>query len=130
MSALGADYRKHITTGVSVLTSLLRHVKTETLAFVLLVAQVLLSATHGKNSETRESASLKATTAEVVIDRCGSSAKTLTIPAGAAVTWTNHDNVTHFVTSADSQFEKSPGLKTEQGKEPSVIISRSFTQDQ
>ena len=142
MSAPRADYRKHITRGVPVLTSLLKHVKTDTLALVLLVAQALLSATQGKHSETRESASLKATKTEVVIDQFGSSPKTLTVPAGATVTWTNHDNVTHVVTSADSQFQKSSGLKTEQAltnsfvtaetnspKEAPVIITPSFTKD-
>ena len=50
------------------LTPLIRHVNTGTLAFVLFVALALLSATHGKDSETRESAPLKATKTEVVID--------------------------------------------------------------
>jgi plastocyanin len=30
------------------------------------------------------------------------------------VTWTNHDNVSHAVTSADNQFKKSPILKSGQ----------------
>jgi len=42
-----------------------------TLAFVLFVALALLGATHGKDSETRESAPLKATKTKVVIDTSG-----------------------------------------------------------
>jgi plastocyanin len=42
------------------------------------------------------------------------SPKTFTVPAGATVTWTNHDNVPHVVTSADDQFQKSPVLKAGQ----------------
>ena len=68
MSASPAYYRKPATRCVTVLTSLIRHVNTGTLAFVLFVALALLSATHGKDSETRESAPLKATKTEVVID--------------------------------------------------------------
>jgi hypothetical protein len=71
MSASPAHYRKPAITCVTVLTPLLRHVNMGTLAFVLFVALALLGATHGKDSETRESAPLKATKTEVVIDTSG-----------------------------------------------------------
>ena len=112
MSASRADYRRHTNRGVSVLTSLLRHVKTNTLAFVMFVAQALLSATHGKESETRESAPLKAKKTEVVIDQSCFSSKTLTGRACATVTGTNHDRVPHAVMSVDSQFQESPVSRT------------------
>ena len=68
----------------------------------------------GKEPETRESAPAKSTKTEVVIDNFSFSPKTFTVPAGATVTWTNHDNVPHVVTSADDQFKKSPLLKAGQ----------------
>jgi hypothetical protein len=68
MSASRADDRKPATRCVTVLTPLIRHVNMGTLAFVMFIALALLSARHGKDSETRESAPLRATKTEVVID--------------------------------------------------------------
>jgi plastocyanin len=99
---------------MTVLTPFLRHLNTGTLAFFLLVALALLSSIHGKNSETRKSAPAKATKSEIVIDNFSFSPKTFAVPAGGAVTWINHDNVPHVVTSTDDQFKKSPVLKTGQ----------------
>ena len=114
MSASPAPYRKSATGCVSALTPFLRHVNTGTLAFVLFVALALFSSTRGKDAETRESAPAKVTTTEVVIDTFTFSPKTFTVPPGATVTWINHDNVPHVVTSAEDQFKKSPVLKTAQ----------------
>ena len=114
MSASPPHYRKPATRCVTVLTPFLRHLNTGTLAFVLFVALALLSTMRGKEPETRESAPAKATKTEVVIDNFIFSPKTFTVPAGATVTWTNHDNVPHVITSADDQFKKSPVLKTGQ----------------
>ncbi len=114
MSASPAPYRKPATRSVAVLTPFLRHLNTGTLAFVLFVALALLSSMHGKEPETRESAPAKATKTEVVIGNFNFSPKTFTVPVGATVTWTNHDNVPHVVTSADDQFKKSPLLKAGQ----------------
>src|SRR5207247_6705265 len=99
---------------VSGLSPFLRHGNTRTLAFVLFIALSLLSTMRGKEPETRESAPAKASKIEVVIDNFSFSPKTFTLPAGATVTWTNHDNVPHVVTSADDQFKKSPLLKAGQ----------------
>ena len=114
MSASPTHYRKPTTKCVTVLTPFLRHLNTGTLAFVLFVALALLSTMRGKEPETRESAPAKATKTEVVIDNFSFSPKTFTVPAGATVTWTNHDSVPHVITSANDQFKKSPVLKTGQ----------------
>ena len=111
MSGSPAPYR---TRCVTILAPFLRHLNTGTLAFFMLVALALLSSIHGKNSETRESASAKAIKTEVVIDTFTFSPRTFTVPPGATVTWINHDNVPHVVTSAEDQFKKSPVLKTGQ----------------
>lgn len=79
----------------------------------MFVALALLSAKHGTNTETHTSAALKATKDEVLIDNFSFSPKTLTVPVGATVTWTNHDNVPHVVMSADNQFQKSPVSRAE-----------------
>ena len=114
MPASPIHYQNRTTRSVSVLSPFLRHVNTGTLAFVLFVALALLSTTRGREAETRESAPVKATKSEVVIDTFTFSPKTFAVPAGGAVTWINHDNVPHVVTSADDQFKKSPVLKTGQ----------------
>src|SRR5438093_4642524 len=67
----------------------------------MLIALALLSSIHGKN----------ATQSEIVIDNFSFSPKTFAVPAGGAVTWINHDNVPHVVTSADNEFQKSPVLR-------------------
>jgi Icc protein len=80
----------------------------------MLVALASLTNMRGKEAETKASVPVKATKTEVVIDNFSFSPKTFTVPAGATVTWTNHDNAAHTVTSADNQFKKSPVLKTGQ----------------
>src|SRR5260370_25496268 len=97
MSASLAHYRKPATRCVSVLTRCMRHVNTGTLAFTMFFGLALLSSTHGNDSQTRESAPVKATKTEVAIDNFSFSPNTLTVSVGATVTWTNHDNVAHVV---------------------------------
>ncbi len=127
MSASPAHYRKPATRCVTVLTPFLRHLNTGTLAFVLFVALALLSSIHGKNSEARESAPPKATKTEVVIDNFSFSRETITVPIGTTVTWTNHDNVPHVVTSADDQFKKSPLLKAGQSFSNTFATAGSYS---
>jgi len=111
MSASPVHRQKPAIKCVTVLSPFLRHLNTGTLAFVMFVALPFLSSTHGKNPETKESIPSKAAKTEVVIDNFNFSPPTITVPVGATVTWTNHDNVAHTVTSADNQFKKSPVLK-------------------
>jgi len=87
---------------------------TGTLAFFLLVALASLTSIRGREAETKASIPVKAGKTEIVIADFSFSPKTLTIPAGATVTWTNHDNVPHALVSADNQFQKSPVLKAGQ----------------
>ena len=108
---------------VSVLSPILKQVSTGTLAFAMFVGLALLSSpvvalpftfTQSKDSRTRESLPVKATKTEVAIDNFRFSPNTVTLSVGGTVTWTNHDNVPHVVSSADNQFKKSPLLKTGQ----------------
>ncbi len=116
-------HQKHTTRRISVLSPILKHVNTGTLAFGMFVGLALLSSpvlalqftfTQNRDSQTRESRRVKATKTEVAIDKFSFSPNTLTLSVGGTVTWTNHDNVPHVVCSADNQFKKSPPLKTGQ----------------
>ena len=91
------SHQKHTTRRVSVLCPLLKHLNTGILAFAMFVAVALLNGTHGKDSETRASAPVKAIKTEVAIDNFSFSPHTLTLPARAPATWTNHHNVPHVV---------------------------------
>jgi plastocyanin len=88
---------------MSVISPLRRCMTTGNLAIVLFVTLAVLSTIRGKETET--------TKAEVVIENFSFSPQTLTLPAGATVTWTNRDNAPHTVTSADKRFPKSSVLK-------------------
>ncbi len=127
MSASPVHDHKPTARCVSVISPFLRHVNTGTLAFVLFIALALLSTMRGKEPETRESAPAKATKTEVVIDTFTISPKTFTVPPDATVTWTNHDNVPHVVTSADDQFKKSPALKTGQRFSNTFATARTYS---
>ena len=96
---------------VSVVSPLRRQITTGNLAIVLFVTLAVLSAIHGKETETTKAALAKPTKAEVVIDNFSFSPQTLTLPAGATVNWTNRDSMSHTVTSTDKRFPKSPVLK-------------------
>jgi plastocyanin len=87
---------------------------TGTLAFFLLVALAGVTNIRGREAETKASIPGNAARTEVGIANFSFSPRTFTVPAGATVTWTNHDNVPHVVTSADNQFQKSPVLKAGQ----------------
>jgi plastocyanin len=105
-------HQKYTARRVSALSPILKHLNTGTLAIAMFVALALLSSTQGKDSQTRESAPVKATKTEVAIENFRFSPNTLTLSVGATVTWVNHDNVPHVVSSADNQFKKSTVLKS------------------
>jgi plastocyanin len=52
-------------------------------------------------------------TAEVKIDNFSFGPQTLTIPAGATVTWTNRDDIPHTAVSSDGVF-KSKAIDTDE----------------
>jgi plastocyanin len=112
MFASTIHHQKHTARRVSALFPILKHLNTGTLAFAMFVALALLTSTHGKDSQTRGSPPVRAIKTEVAIDDFSFSPNTLTLSAGATVTWTNHDKVPHVVSSADNQFKKSTVLKT------------------
>jgi plastocyanin len=114
MSASVAHYHRPAVKCVSVLSPFLRHLNTGTLAFVLFIAFTLISSIRGKESENRDLASDDAAKSEVIISDFAFSPKTVTVPVGTTVTWTNHDSLPHTVTSAGNQFKKSTVLKTGQ----------------
>src|SRR5438132_13985655 len=95
MSASPTPYRKPTTKCVTVLTPLLRHLNTGTLAFFLFVALALLSTIRGKEPETRESAPAISTKTEVVIDNFSFSPKTFTVPSAGRLPWTNNQQHPH-----------------------------------
>jgi plastocyanin len=92
----------------------LRYLNTCTLAFALGIGLAVLTSIRGKEPETKGSALPKNAKTEVVIDHFTFSPKTVTVPVGATVIWTNQDNVQHVVVSADNRFKKSPQLKSGQ----------------
>ena len=49
----------------------------------------------------------------VKIDNFSFGPNTLTVPAGTTITWTNHDDVPHVVTSDDNTMFKSKPLDTD-----------------
>jgi plastocyanin len=93
----------------------------------MLVAVALLSSTHGKDSETRASAPVKAIKTEVAIDNFSFSPNILTLPAHATVTWTNPDNVPHVVASADNQFQKSAVWKSGQSFSHTFVTTGTYS---
>jgi plastocyanin len=109
------NYRpKHTTRFERAASPFLRYLNTCTVAFALVIALAVLTSIRGKEAETKASIPGAATKNEVVIDNFSFLPKTVTVPVGATVIWTNHDNVSHLLTSADNKFKKSPILKTGQ----------------
>jgi plastocyanin len=92
----------------------LRYLNTSTLAFALVIGLALLTSIRGKEPETKGSALPQNARTEVAIDHFTFSPRTLTVPVGATVIWTNEDKVRHVVASADNRFEKSPPLNSGQ----------------
>jgi plastocyanin len=80
--------------------------------WILCIAAVMLLALVAFPALDRKVAAATPT-AEVTIDNFTFSPATLTVKAGTQVTWTNHDDMPHTVTSEDQTF-KSKALDTDE----------------
>ncbi len=89
MSASFVQHQKRLVRCIPVLSPLLRHVNTGSLAFILFVAFALLSTTRGKEAETREPGPVETIKSEVIINK-------------------QHDNVPDVVTKAAGQTMSPP----------------------
>jgi plastocyanin len=136
LCASPVHHQKRSARRTSVLSPILKHLNMGTLAFAMIVDLALLSSPavafpltflQSKDSQTRESAPVKATKTEVAIDNFSFSPNTVTLSVGATVTWTNHDNLPHVVSSADNRFKKSPLLKTGQSFSPTFATRGTYS---
>jgi len=84
---------------------------TGTLAIFLFVALASLTSIRGREVEPKGSIPVEAGRNEIAIANFSFSPKMFTVPAGETVTWINHDKVSHVISSADNQFQKSPPLQ-------------------
>lgn len=64
---------------------------------------------------------------EIGIDNFAFTPKTLTVPRGTTVTWTNNDDVPHVIVSPQGRFRPSPVLDTNQHY--SVLLREAGTYD-
>src|SRR5260370_22795271 len=135
MFASPVHHQKHTARRISVLSPILKHLNTGTLAFAMFVGLALLSSpvdalqftfTQSKDSQ-RESAPVKATKTEVAIDNFSFSPNTLTLSVGTTVTWTNHDNVPHGVSIAENLVKKATALKTGQSFPHTFVTTRTYS---
>ena len=107
MTTSPAYYPRSATKCATVLTPFLRHLNTGTLAILLFVALAALTSIPGREVETKRSIPVEAGKNEIAIANFSFSPKMFTVPAGATVTWINHDKVPHVISSADGQYQKS-----------------------
>ncbi len=106
MTTSPAYYPRSASKCVTVLTPFLRHLNTGTLAIFLFVALAALTSIRGREVETKGVGKN-----EIAIADFSFSPKMFIVPAGATVTWANHDKAPHVISSADNQFEKSTLLR-------------------
>jgi plastocyanin len=80
----------------------------------------------GRTTIAADASSSKDTkTFQIEIRNFAFAPKTLTVPVGARVVWTNHDEEPHVVTSAGSMFASSKALDTSDSY--TVTFSKSGT---
>jgi plastocyanin len=125
--ALDASYHTPNTKGGSVASRLLKQVNMGSLAFAMFVALAILSNTQGEDARPGRSSAPRAANTEVAINNFGFSPETIAVPVGATVTWINHDNVPHVVTSANNRFNKSPVLKAGQTFSNTFVTAGTYS---
>ena len=101
--ALDASCHGSAIKGSPVVCRFLKQLNMGTLACAMFVALALLSNTQGRDSGPGKLSAPRAEKTEVVIDNFSFSPQTIAVPVGATVTWTNHDDVPHVVTSANNR---------------------------
>jgi plastocyanin len=72
------------------------------LATPVMIAVLLL---FGGSTRVKANEQSSAANAEVKIDNFSFGPQTVTVPVGATVTWTNHDDIPHTVVSTDGVFK-------------------------
>ena len=112
MTTSPAYYPRSATKCVTALTPFfLRHLNTGTLAIFLFVALAFLTSIRGREVETKGSIPVEVDRKEIAIANFSFSPKVFTVSAGGTVTWINHDEVPHVISSAETQFQKSTLLQ-------------------
>ena len=81
--------------------------------FHSMVAVLLIVAGFGLMTSIHASADASATVSEVTLGNFTMSPKTLTVPVGTSVRWTNADDIPHTVVSEDQTF-KSKVMDTDE----------------
>ena len=71
------------------------------LAMPVMIALLLLAGSSSATAADQPAAA----SAEVKIDNFSFGPQTVTVPVGATVTWTNHDDIPHTVVSTDGVFK-------------------------
>lgn len=80
------------------------------LAATAMIAMLLFTGSQGDRANTGQAATA---TVEIKIDNFSFGPTSLTVAAGTAVTWINHDDIPHTVVSTDKVF-KSKVLDTDE----------------
>jgi plastocyanin len=78
-----------------------RNVRVAGLAMPVIIAMLLLAGAPSVTANDQPAAA----NAEVKIDNFSFGPQTVTVPVGATVTWTNHDDIPHTVVSTDGVFK-------------------------
>lgn len=105
----------------------LKQLNMGSLAFAMFVALALLSNTQGKDAGPGRSSAPRAANTEVAINNFCFSPQTIAVPVGGTVTWINHDNVPHVVTSANNRFNKSPVLQADQTFSNTFVTAGTYS---
>ncbi len=86
----------------------------KSISSVATIVAIALAIVTSVRTEARPAGGDQSGKYEVTIDNFSFSPATLTIPAGATVTWINHDDVPHNILSSEGKILRSPVLDTDQ----------------